>query len=69
MLSEIKKIMPEKRKEQENWTMKINNWLSTLIGYRMKTWVFTEELEFQTSKQNKHKQKIKRTKDLSTEGT
>ena len=30
----LKKIMPEKRKEQENWTMKINNWVSTLTGYR-----------------------------------
>ena len=35
----------------------------------METWGFTEELEFQTSKQNKHKLKIKRTKDSSTEGT
>ena len=30
---------------------------------------FTEELEFQTSKPNRHKQKIKTTKDSSTEGT
>ena len=65
----LKKIMPEKRKELKNWSMKISNWLSTLTGYRVKTWGFTEELEFQTSKQNKHKQKIKRTKDSSTEGT
>ena len=64
-----KRIMPQKRKEQENWTMKINNWLSTLTGYRMKTWGFTEELEFQTSTQNKDKPKIKWTKDSSTEGT
>ena len=42
--------------------MNINNWPTTLTGYRMKTWGFTEELEFQTSKQNKHKQKLKELK-------
>ena len=68
MLSEIEK---DYAREKER-TRKLNNenqQLSTLTGYRMNTWGFTEELEFQTSKQNKHKQKLKRTKDSRTEGT
>ena len=35
----------------------------------MKTWGFTEQLEFLTSQQNKHKLEIKRTKGSSTEST